>query len=115
MSGGGGYVIDRVGGGGTCHTDPSGCIVYVGAGLRVCDCDGTVGVGIPDGIGMLAMGLCPGVHTFGGMFTMCDFPAAVMFASICGSEMVVNSSHGTDGSRGGAVANSGAPTLRSVW
>lgn len=49
-----GNVIDRAGA--TCHTDPSGCIAYVGAALSAGFCDGTVGVaGKGDAVGIGAI------------------------------------------------------------
>lgn len=51
-----GNVIDRFGV--ICQTDPSGCTVYGEAGLRDCDCDGTVGAPGSEGFGgMAAMGV----------------------------------------------------------
>ena len=103
-------VIDRCGG--TCQTVPSGCIAYVGACVRPCDCEGTVGVpGRGAVVGIGAMGLGVGAHTFVGMFIIA-FPADIV-ANNCGSDMVVYSSHGTEGSIEGGGTNSG-PTLRSV-
>lgn len=119
-----GKVMDRDGGGGgTCQTDPSGCmakvgaVVVVGVGVVVVFrawvvCDGTVGVvgkGAFDGRGT-AVG--SGWKTLGLRFIMAGVFAAFMEASIWGSEMVVNSSQGTEGSSGGG--NSGIVSILSA-
>lgn len=113
-----GCVGNAIDGACTGHIEPSGCMANPGAapGFMVvaCDCRGTDGVPEAawlDGIG--AMGVPPVFQTFGGMFIIEGFIAA----SVCGSDIVVNSSHGTDGSSdGGAGAANSAdpPTLRSV-
>lgn len=112
------------GGGGTCQTDPSGCMakvgeVVVGAGLVVVFrawvvCDGTVGVagkGAFDGRGGTDVG--SGWKTLGLRFIMAGDFAAFMQASIWGSEMVVNSSQGTEGSSDGG--NSGIVSILLVF
>lgn len=77
----------------------------------VCDCGGTeLGPGIGE-LGVIgAIGCPPAFHTLG---VNIRFPAFI-FASICGSDIVVNSSHGTEGSSDGGAANSAGPTLRPV-
>lgn len=110
MSGGAANGIDR---GGICQTEPSGWRAYVDAGLRAWVWEGTVGV-----LGMVEAAAGTGAMAFGGglhiaeggtPFIMAGFPP-VMLASSWGSEMVVNSSHGTEGSSGGAAVNSADPT-----
>lgn len=76
-----------------------------------CDCGRTAcapGAGGLGGIG--AIGVPPGLQTFGDKFII----VGLIAASACGSDIVVNSSHGTDGSSGGGAAKSADPILRSV-
>jgi hypothetical protein len=84
-------------------------MAYACTGLIGCDWDGTVGVvaiGGLGGIGTILFG--PGLHALGGMFIIWCFPAAIAL-SIWGSDIVVYSSHGTDGSNAGAAAKSVDP------
>lgn len=105
---GGGTGTGAAAAGGTGQTDPSGCMANVGAGAfraGVCDCDGIVGV-----VGNGVFSACQPMFIIdgggGGGLT------AFIVANICGSDIVVNSSHGNDGSSDGCVLNSAAmPSL----
>lgn len=80
-------------------------------GVIGCDWDGTIGVvaaAVLGGIGTILLGA--GLHALGGMFIIGCVPAAT--ALKWGPEIVVYSSHGTDGSNGGGAAKSVDPTIR---